>query len=98
MRAFSLRDRARGSYRRPRELEQPENGFILNRAAEEWRRIPGFLAYEVSSHGQVRRRSTGKILKPWRVRGYPAVSLRADGATHKFFVARLYGAAFLGLT
>jgi hypothetical protein len=38
-----LRDApARGSYARPRELKQPENGFILNRATEEWRRIPQF--------------------------------------------------------
>jgi hypothetical protein len=95
MRAFSLRDRARGSYRRPRELEQPENGFILR--PEQWRPIPQFPLYEISSHQRVRRRATGKILCPWYVRGYPVVSLRAYGATHKFLVARLYGAAFLGL-
>jgi hypothetical protein len=95
MRAFSLRDRARGSYRRPRGVEQPENGFI--RSPEEWRRIPQFRAYEISSYLRVLSRSSGKVLRPWYVRGYPFVSLRAYGATHKFLVARLYGIAFLGL-
>jgi hypothetical protein len=77
---------------------QGKNGFILNRAAEEqWRPCVGFPNYEVSSRGRVRRRSTGQILRPWYVRGYPFVALRRDGETFKQLVARLYGAAFLGL-
>jgi hypothetical protein len=64
---------------------------------ERWASIPGFSAYEVSSQLRVRRRATGIVLKPWLVRGYSAVSLRAGGETHKVLVARLYGAAFLGL-
>jgi hypothetical protein len=79
-------------------VAQDVNGNIRNAAVETtWRRIPGFVDYEISDQLRVRRRATGIILRPWFVRGYPAVSLRAGGATHKVLVARLYGAAFLGL-
>src|SRR5215831_8479527 len=62
----------------------------------EWRPVVGFPAYQVSRSG-VRRSSTGKMLRPWSVGGYAAVGLRRDGQTYKRLVARLYGAAFLGL-
>jgi hypothetical protein len=87
------------SYGPLRSVRQPEDGFILSRAAELWRPIPQFPAYEIeiSSHG-VRRRSTGKILQPWFVGGfYPYVGLRRGGRTFKRLVHRLYAAAFLDL-
>src|SRR5262245_8223358 len=63
---------------------------------EQWRTCAEFPDYEVSRSG-VRRRSNGKILRPWSIGGYAAVGLRRDGQTYKRLVARLYGAAFLGL-
>jgi hypothetical protein len=92
-------NRAAPPYRALGNAEQQDFGNIPTAAsaAEEWRRIPQFPAYEISSQLRVRTRATGKILRPWFVRGYPAVSLRAQGATHKKLVARLYGAAFLDL-
>jgi hypothetical protein len=85
-------------YGRAQRLEQPENGFIRNATVETWRRSQKFPAYEVSSQHRVLSRATGKILKPWYVRGvYPYVSLRRAGRTIKVSVLRIYAAAFLGL-
>src|SRR5262249_48857430 len=64
---------------------------------ERWAAIAEFPDYDVSSRSRVRRRSTGKILRPWYIGDYAAVSLRRDGQTFKQLVGRLYGAAFLGL-
>src|SRR5262249_17382346 len=95
MQRASLQDGARGSYRKPRGLRQPENGFILRR--EEWRPIRGFALYEISSHARVRRRG-GNVLAPWLVRGrYPIVTLRRSGESIKCSVLRLFGEAFLNL-
>jgi hypothetical protein len=66
--------------------------------AERWRACPGFPAYEVSDRARVRRRATGKILRPYFVRKtYAAVGLRKGGATYKRLTARLMAAAFGGL-
>jgi hypothetical protein len=84
-------------YGKPRGVEQHTFGYIRNAAREEWRPIPRFPGYEISRNLRVRRRSTGKILRPWFVRGYPAVSLRRGGRTHKKLIGRLFAIAFLGL-
>ena len=64
---------------------------------ERWKPIPKFSAYEISTNFRVRRRATGKILKPWRVGNYWAVSLRAKNQTRKLLVARLYCKVFCDL-
>jgi hypothetical protein len=89
--------RAAPPYRALEGAEQQVLGNIHRTgtaAAEEWRRIPQFAAYEISTSLRVRRRSTGKILRPWFVGDYAVVSLRAQGASHKRLVARLYGETF----
>jgi hypothetical protein len=76
-------------------VAQDKNGFI--RSPEEWRRIPQFPAYEISSYGRVRRSSSGKVLRAWFVRNrYPCLSLRRAGRTIKVSVLRIFAAAFLG--
>lgn len=74
--------------------------------AEEWRDIPGWLAYQVSSHGRVRsvpralpdgRRSGGRILAQSADRkGYALVSLSGDGRSRTVRVHVLVAEAFLG--
>jgi NUMOD4 motif len=62
---------------------------------ERWRAVVGFPLYQISDKGRVRRASTGKILKPWKVRGrYPSVSLRRGGMTIRKLAHRLAGEAF----
>lgn len=58
-----------------------------------WRALPEFSDYEVSNFGDVRRRSTGKILKPQLMnRGY----LRVTIGGKKRFVHRLVLTVFRG--
>src|SRR5262249_9217072 len=69
---------------------------------ETWKIVPGFPGYQISRAGQIRRRFAvrgvpPKILKPWRVRGYDAISLRHNGKSKKRLVRRLWALAFLGL-
>ena len=73
---------------------------------EEWRPIPGFPSYEVSSFGCVRRSmdgvtgaKAGKILKPFRSssgKGYPTVTLCVDGKKLKRTVHALVCTVFHG--
>lgn len=69
-------------------------------SAEEWRQVRDFPAYEVSSHGRVRR--NGTIRKPQVItssrdksRCYLKVGLWDAGKRTMFFVHRLVAFAFL---
>jgi hypothetical protein len=61
---------------------------------EHWRPVRDFSAYEVSNHGDVRRRSTGKVLRPYRVRGISIVGLSRNGRSYKRAALRLAAIAF----
>ena len=55
---------------------------------EEWRRIDGFINYQVSNIGRVRNANTGRILKPgWGTGGYLKVTLCKDS---KKFTCRIH--------
>lgn len=70
---------------------------------EEWRVVPDFTAYEVSSHGRVRRAAAGKgavqgrILRPIRSHsGHLAVVIHQNGVRTKQQIHRLVAMAFIG--
>lgn len=69
---------------------------------EIWKPVPGFVKYEVSNLGRVRRcvpgRSTriGKVLKPQPKNGYFTVLLSGPNGFKHRSVHRLVAAAFLG--
>ncbi|MBS69398.1 MAG: hypothetical protein CMK98_13830 [Pseudomonas sp.] len=64
----------------------------------QWREVPGFPAYEVSDHGDVRSRkwAASRYLNPTLSHGYPTVRLRRDGKDHSLRVHRLVLLAFSG--
>lgn len=71
--------------------------------AEEWRPVPGWDAYEVSSLGRVKRVKAASGTRPGAIRktplnehGYPVVMLRQDGRHKGFLVHRLVCEAFIG--
>jgi len=66
--------------------------------AEEWRDVLGFEAYyDVSSHGRVRRKETGRILRPWIAgSGYYYVELRGVNRRKRVTVHILVAEAFHG--
>ena len=75
-------------------------GFV---AEEQWRAIPAFAEYEVSSIGRVKRigaacgATPGKILKEKiGTEGYPQVRLSAANRQKSFCVHQLVAFAFLG--
>lgn len=61
---------------------------------ELWLVIPDFPNYEVSSHGRVRNRITGRILKPTLAKGYPRVVLCNNLVYKPFTVHRLVADVF----
>lgn len=71
---------------------------------EEWRAVPGHPAYEVSSHGRVRRVARGigavpgRVLRAWpqRSKGYLSLTLYTARQRRDVLVHRLVAAAFLG--
>jgi hypothetical protein len=67
-------------------------------SAEEWRDVVGFEAhYDVSSHGRVRRKETGCILRPWIAgAGYCYVELRGVNRKRRVTVHILVAEAFHG--
>jgi hypothetical protein len=67
-------------------------------SAEEWRDVVGFEAhYDVSSHGRVRRKETGRILRPWIAgSGYYYVELRGVNRKKRATVHALVAEAFHG--
>jgi hypothetical protein len=66
--------------------------------AEEWRDVVGFEAhYDVSSDGRVRRKETGRILRPWIAgSGYHYVELRGVNRKRRVTVHILVAEAFHG--
>lgn len=65
--------------------------------SEEWRSIPGFGLYEVSSLGRIRHLRTQKIRKLQDHKGYPTIKLKADDKDEYCnFVHKLVALAFLG--
>lgn len=72
-------------------------------AAEKWKPIPGFPAYEISSHGRLRRivksakgHMPGIIATHNNNKGYQVVSLFVSGKCSKRLVSRLVCHAFHG--
>ncbi len=79
--------------------------FVSNsREHEEWRRIPDYSAYEISSCGRIRRREsargwgTGHVLRPAAGHGGHLYVMLSDGNGHvrKQYVHRLVAVAFIG--
>lgn len=72
-----------------------------NILAEEWRVVPGWPEYEVSSAGKVKRigaargAKVGRVLRPWVSVGYHFVALWRDDSQHRVPVHRLVALAFL---
>lgn len=65
----------------------------------EWRDIPGFDGYSVSSDGEIQsRRVRSRIMKPWKIgKGYLTVALcRGDGSPQKRLVHRIVLESFIG--
>lgn len=68
----------------------------VNAKKEKWRDIDGW-PYEVSSHGRVRNKRTGRILKNDVMRlGYRRATMCYKAKIRRVFVARLVLAAFRG--
>src|SRR4029077_1427245 len=68
------------------------------RGKEQWRRVPNYDRYEVSSFGRVRNFWTGRVLKPGQQRhGYFAVRLARNNTTGPSIpIHRLVAKVFLG--
>lgn len=68
-------------------------------SSENWKAVPGYPRYDVSTHGRVRSRvHRGRIiLKPWlNNMGYLMVTLYNEGGDKDWLVHRLVAIAFLG--
>ncbi len=65
-----------------------------------WRPIPGYESlYEASATGQIRRCSTGRILRPWgngKAGARRQLNLTVDGLHHTWLVHRLVALTFIG--
>ncbi|CAL6054379.1 HNH_endonuclease [Hexamita inflata] len=63
---------------------------------EEYRDVDSYHNYEVSNFGQVRNKSTGRILKQNDIgKGYPAVSLYLNKIMKKQYIHQLVAKAFI---
>lgn len=64
----------------------------------EWKAIPNFPGYEVSTIGDIRSTKYKKprILKPRYCKGYRVACLRSEGKTHYVRLARIVLEAFVG--
>lgn len=67
----------------------------MHMESEEWLPVVGFVGYEVSSLGRVRRGARIRKATP-DGDGYPRVSFWVDGRAKKVAVHKLVAAAFLG--
>lgn len=56
---------------------------------EEWKEAVNFPNYEISSHGRVRRKKDGTLLKTYKVNGYLKTKLSNDGVRKAVRVHRL---------
>ena len=72
-----------------------EISMALRHAPEVFVDIQNYEGYQVSNHGKVRNKKTGKILKPYLTRGYLRVSLYNDSSRKCKLVHRLVAKAFL---
>ena len=63
---------------------------------EQWKPIAGYVRYGISNHGSVRSLFSGRLLKPWRRKGYLLVMLSDTEGKHAVSVHRLVAAAFIG--
>lgn len=62
-----------------------------------WKACPGYPGYSVSSSGQIRNDSTGRVLaKPKNHDGYAVVTLMKNGTKHSAYVHDLVARAFHG--
>lgn len=65
---------------------------------EQWKPVVEYEEYyEISNFGRVRRKQTGKILKPRISNGYFLVDLRVCGKRQYHRIHRLVACAFIGL-
>lgn len=63
---------------------------------EKWKTIEGYENYEVSTAGNVRNKSTGRILKPYENGvGYLQVGLCKDGKRKKILVHKLVASVWI---
>jgi hypothetical protein len=66
--------------------------------SNDWRPVPGFCNYQVSSKGEVRSLNRGKLLRQVKGhRGYRQVTLYSNGRAKCCLVHRLVAEAFLGV-
>jgi hypothetical protein len=72
------------------------NVDAIENAIVEWRTIGGYENYEVSNDGQVRNRSSQRILRPGLSVGYYCVVLCKGGVGKTMKVHQLVATAFLG--
>lgn len=64
---------------------------------ERWLEVPGFESYEISDHGNVRKKSSGALMNQHATeQGYQMVFLRRNGQTKGKGVHRLMLEAFVG--
>lgn len=69
---------------------------MMSEYAGDWRNIPGYPTYIVSSEGDVVNSDTGRWLKYyWDDRGYARVSLYSEGRQKKFYVHQLVALCFV---
>lgn len=61
---------------------------------EVWRTIEGFENYKVSNLGNVKNKTTNRVLKKELAKGYFRVSLSKDGKVTRFQVHRLVATSF----
>ena len=69
--------------------------MALRYAPEYWQDVQDYEGYQISNHGRVRNKKTGKILKPYLTRGYLRVSLYNELGRKCKLVHRLVAEAFL---
>lgn len=62
---------------------------------EQWKDIADFDNYEVSDLGNVRNKTTGKILKPLKKNGYLYVDLYNNGDSKHKYIHRLVANSFI---
>jgi hypothetical protein len=82
--------------RSTQELKQV-NALVNQYMEEEWRQIPGYDNYQISSKGRLRT-NKGRLLKPWATdKGYLRCALTKEykGKAQLFFIHRLVAKAFI---
>ena len=68
---------------------------------EEWKPVPNYPSYEVSSKGRVRNVDRGRMLTPWdnackRRRSDKCICLYKDGKRKTFYISKLVALVFNG--